>query len=187
MLLLAGAAVLAMQPAGRAGEPTAPMLVTSRDVPAGRELQTGDLLVVQAPRSVLPAGVLTTRAAAAGRVLAGAARRGEPVTDARLAGHHSGRLGGGPGTAAVPVRLADTAVAALLQPGARVDVVTMDDDTDGGQVLASGATVVAVADGVDPQPGGHGRGRLVLLGLPAATANRVAAVSLSQPVTVTLR
>ncbi|MGH3466567.1 MAG: hypothetical protein ACRDQF_02395, partial [Thermocrispum sp.] len=63
----------------------------------------------------------------------------------------------------------------------------MDDDSDSGRVLASGATVVAVADGAAPQQGGREGERLVLLGLPAATANRVAAVSLSQPVTVTLR
>jgi len=187
VLLIAGAVVLALQPAGLAGEPMASMLVTARDVPAGSTLHSGDLRVVRVPRSVLPAGVLTHRGAAAGRVLAGAARRGEPVTDARLVGRSGGRLAGGPGTAAVPVRLADSAVAGLLQPGARVDVVTVDGDSDGGRVLASAATVVTVTDADDSQLGGRGRGRLVLLGLPARAATRVAAVSLNQPVTVTLR
>lgn len=189
MLLFVAAAVLALQPGGAtgfAGEPSASMLVTTRDIAAGSRLHSGDLRVVQVPRSVLPAGVLNHRGAAAGRVLAGAARRGEPMTDARLVGPAGGRATGGPGTAAVPVRLADAAVAGLLRPGDRVDVVTVD-DSDGGEVLASNATVVTVTAAGGSRLGDRGGGRVVLLGLPVGAATRVAAVSLNQPVAVTLR
>ena len=55
---------------------------------------------------------------AGGRVLAGAARAGEPITDVRLTGPDAAeRLTGRPGDAAVPIRLADPEVARLLGPG----------------------------------------------------------------------
>lgn len=177
------AGVLALQPPSASGEPTAPMLVTARPVASGSVLQTADLHVVQAPRSVLPDGVLTRRASATGRVLAGAARRGEPLTAARLL-DRGGRIAGGPGTATVPVRLSDSGVADLLQPGAVVDVVTFDGHSGAGRVLAEKATVVTVTR---PRTADPPRGRLVLIALPATTANRVAAVSLNQPVAITLR
>ncbi|HEY2793364.1 MAG TPA: hypothetical protein VGJ28_13450, partial [Micromonosporaceae bacterium] len=134
----------------------------------------------------LPTGALSTVRAATGHVLAGALRAGEPITDVRLI--DGGLPGGAPGTSAVPVRLTDPGVADLLHPGARVDVVTVDQTDDpaatAGDVLASGAIVLTVRD-ADTAPGQHGR--LVVLALPEPVATRVAAVSLRQPVTVTLR
>jgi hypothetical protein len=120
--------------------------------------------------------------------LGGALRAGEPITDVRLI--DSGLAGSPPGSSAVSVRLADPAVADLLHPGVRVDVITQDPtQSDGsppasGALLASDAIVLTVRD-ADTAPGQ--RGRLVVLGLPEQVATRVAAVSLRQPVTVTLR
>ena len=68
------------------------------------------------PPSSCPAGALADPAAADGRVLVGAARAGEPITDVRLAGAGR-RLGGPDGAAAVPVRLADAGVAGAAGPG----------------------------------------------------------------------
>jgi len=91
--------------------------------------------------------------------------------------------------AAVPVRLADTGVAELLRPGMRVDVVTLDEPDQTRKMLASMATVLTVR----PPPASSGRlasardGPLVVLSLPEDTAREVAAVSLQNPVAVTLR
>jgi pilus assembly protein CpaB len=124
-------------------------------------------------------------------VLAGAASRGEPVTRTRLVGRENSRLAtGDPDAVAVPVRLADPEVAALLNPGAHVDVVTVAPEGGSGAVLlAADATVVTVrADepegGVQP---GARPGRLVVIAVPRESATRLASVSLGQPVAVTLR
>jgi hypothetical protein len=113
------AAVLAIRPPPQArGEPTAPMLVAARDLAAGSLLRPSDLRVVRAPESVRPPTALTAAEQASGRVLAGVASRGEPVTRARLVGRENSRLAtGDPDSVAVPVRLADPEVAALLGGG----------------------------------------------------------------------
>jgi hypothetical protein len=84
---------------------------------------------------------------------------------------------GNPDAVAVPVRLTDAAVADLLRPGSRVDVVGEP------AVLANDAVVVAVR----PSEGVSAKGRLVVVALPRQVAAKVAAASLAQPVTVTLR
>ena len=130
------------------------------------------------PAAYAPAGTITDAGAAVGRVLAGAARSGETITDVRLVGPANTLLAtGSPDAVAVPVRLTDAAVADLLRPGSRVDVVG-----DPG-VLANDAVVVVVR----PSEGVSAKGRLVVVALPRQLAAKVAAASLAQPVTVTLR
>jgi hypothetical protein len=112
-------------------------------------------------------------------------RAGEPITDVRLVGPADTALTtGDPNTATVPVQLADPDVADLLRPGLHVDVVTLDPDRQADPVLAEDATVITVRDtaGTQGQPG-----RLVLVAVPRQNATRLAAASLRQPVTVTLR
>lgn len=169
------ALVLAMAPPGGAGG--VPVVVAVADVAAGSTLRAAELAVRRWPAELAPAGALREVSAAAGRVLVGAARAGEPLTDVRLAG--AGAAAGSDG-AAVPVRLADSGVAALLAPGSRVDVITAGERADQPVVLASDATVVAVL----PEESG---GRIVMIVMPRGTANRVAAASLSSEVTITLR
>ncbi|HJP78720.1 MAG TPA: SAF domain-containing protein [Pseudonocardiaceae bacterium] len=189
------ALVLALRPDSAGAHPTAPVLVARHDLGPGSTLAPADVTLRRIPADLLPSGALTTVRAATGHVLGGALRAGEPITDVRLV--DTGIAAGVPGSSAVPVRLADPGVADLLRPGVRVDVVTMDanqaDDPSWaagspsgttGALLASGAIVLTVRD-ADTAPGQHGR--LVVLALPEQVATRVAAVSLRQPVTVTLR
>ena len=82
----------------------------------------------------------------------------------------------------MPVRLGDAAVAALLVPGRRVDVVTLGQRSDQPVLLAEDAVVLAVL-AEDPRV----RGRLVIVSMPRDIATRVAAASLADQVTVTLR
>jgi pilus assembly protein CpaB len=173
------ALVLALSPrAGAAGEP---VVVAATDIASGATVRAADLAVRAWPADLAPAGALRDTGAAEGRVLVGAARAGEPLTDVRLVGAGPSPAAG-PDGAAVPVRLADAGVAALLVPGSRVDVVTVGARTDQPAVLASDATVVAV---LPEETRGHGR--LVMVAMPRATATRVAAASLSDQVAVTLR
>jgi Flp pilus assembly protein CpaB len=190
-LLLTAAGVLAVHPAAAQGGPSGPVVISARDIAAGSILRPPDVRVVQMPDSLRPAGTLSTVESIDGRFLTGAARAGEPITDARLAGASS-RLHatGDPRTAVVPVRLADSGVAALLRPGTRVDVVSAGAADGNRRIPAETATVVTVVAGdADARhgPGQSGNGSLVLLELPSEVATQVAAVSLVRPVTVTLR
>lgn len=184
-LLLLAAVVLAVTPAAAtSGAVLAPVLVTTRDIAPGSVLAAEDLRVASTPPELVPAGALRDPADAVGRMLAGAAREGEPLTDVRLLA--GGMDGLGAAGAAVPIRLADAAVADLLHPGSKVDVVTVDQHSGDRRVLAADATVLTVT--APPQGRAAGTAaRLVVISVPADIATRVAAVSLNQPVAVTLR
>jgi pilus assembly protein CpaB len=178
-LLALLALVLAVAPGTTAGD--APVVVAAVDVAAGSTLQAGDLTVRQWPDHLVPAGALPDAGAAHGRILVGAARAGEPITDTRLVGPGAA-LGAPVGAAAVPVRLADAGVAALLVPGSTVDVITVGESTAEPVVLAAAAAVLAV---LPADPGSSGR--LVLVSMPAHVAAKVAAATLTEQVAVTLR
>lgn len=167
-LLTALALVLALAPQARG----TPVVVAAADLAAGATLDAGALAVREWPTELVPAGAVVAVADAAGRVLVGAARAGEPLTDARLTG--GSELPGD--AAAVPVRLADPDVAPLLVAGRRVDVVTLGERAGEPLVLASDAEVITVLPGP-----------LVLVSMPRRVATRVAAAALSDQVAVTLR
>jgi pilus assembly protein CpaB len=178
-VLAAVALVLALAPGPDATG--VPVLVAAADVAAGSTLAAADLAVRRWPAELVPGGALPDPAGAEGRVLVGAARAGEPITDTRLAGP-AAALGAPPGSAAVPVRLADAGAAALLVPGSTVDVVTVGGQSDEPVVLATAAAVLAVLP-----PDSPSSGRLVLVAMPSGIAARVAAASLTEQVAVTLR
>lgn len=159
--VLAGAAVLlglsALAPHDARRDP---VVVAAQDLPAGRVVGSADLRIASLPPSAVPDGAATSVDALAGRILAGGLRRGEPVTDLRLVGRQL--LSGLPrGLVAVPVRLADAGVLALVEPGDRVDVLAAisAEAPDGGttgsaspaRLVAAGARVLAV-----PPRGGAG-------------------------------
>ncbi|MHA6780199.1 SAF domain-containing protein [Pseudonocardia saturnea] len=169
-LLVVLALALALAPQAAAGG--TPVVVAAADLPAGSTLSPEGLAVREWPPELVPAGAVVAVADAAGRVLVGAARAGEPLTDARLT--DATTVGGD--DAAVPVRLADPDVAALLVAGRRVDVVTLGERAGEPLVLASDAQVVTVLPGP-----------LVLVAMPRGLATRVAAAALSDQVAVTLR
>ena len=181
LILLAG--VLAFLPQRGMASSGVPVLIATRDLAPGHVLARGDLERRQLPAGLAPAGVLRDPAAAEGRTLAGAARKGEPLTDVRLAGEALTRLTTDGTHAAVPLRLADPGVADLLHPGRKVDVVTNAAQSGGASVLAERAPVLAIR----PAEGRHEQGRLIVVGLPEQKATEVASASLSQSVTVTLR
>ncbi|GAB3134651.1 SAF domain-containing protein [Amycolatopsis stemonae] len=183
-LLLAGALLFA-HPGSARGAPTTPTVVAAHDLPSGATLHAADLRLADLPGEARPEGALGSLDGVDGRLLAGAVRAGEPLTDVRLA--PTLPTPGEPGTATVPVRLADAAVVALLEPGRRVDVVAAPEPGAPASVLAAGATVVAVGAPVPKAAAPPDKGPLVLLRLPEETATRVAAISLERPVTVTLR
>jgi pilus assembly protein CpaB len=181
VVLVLLAAALALRPTGSAAGKTVPMLVAARDLPPGVTLRATDMKVSQSPPPLRPPAALTTPDQATGRVLASATTAGEPLTRARLVGPENSRLAAGdPTAAAVPFQLADPAVADMLTPGVRVDVVTVAPSSTDPVVLATNATVLTVRHK-------DAESSLVVIALPLEDATRVAAAALGQPVTVTLR
>lgn len=141
--------------------------VAARDLPAGTVLEAEDLTEAGFAPGSVPAGV--TRSAP-GRTLAAPLRRGEPVTDVRLVG--PALADGYPDLVAVPVRLPDAGMAALLRVGDRIDLVGADPQGSGASVVAAGVPVLAVPA---PEPAGSGpEGRLVVIGAPPEDVPEVA-------------
>lgn len=103
------------------------VLAAARDLPGGR-LSAADVMVVRLPPGAVPDGAFRPGTSVTGRVVAGPMRRGEPLTDARVPGQ--GMLAA-QGMVAMPVRVADPAVAELLSPGDVVDVLSAFDDRVG--------------------------------------------------------
>jgi pilus assembly protein CpaB len=96
------------------------------------------------PSGIVPGGASGRAAGLIGRVAAGAIRRGEALTDARVVG--PGLTAGlGSDETAVPVRIADPDAAALVRTGDRVDVLGTPVAPDGTQATAAQTVTVAAA------------------------------------------
>ncbi|HSK59879.1 MAG TPA: SAF domain-containing protein [Actinomycetospora sp.] len=170
-----------------------PVLVATRDLAPGVALAPTDVVVRTLSPEAVPGGALADPAGVTGRQVVGGVRAGEALTDVRLLGPAAAVAAAGvPDAAGVPVRLADAGVAALLAPGARVDLVGAGGSGPGPAgtpgpdpvVLASGAVVLAVLPAPDRAAGAA---PVVVVALPAGLAARVATASLREEVTVTLR
>lgn len=183
-VLVGLAAVLALTP-GRGLSADNTVVVAARDLTPGTVLEASEVTLRALPAQSVPDGTARTPTAVLGRTLAAPVRRGEPLTDVRLTGSELARtVATNPDTVSVPLRLADPGVAALLHPGATVDVVTVGERRNEPVVLARGARVLAVLEAGTRT--GERDGRLVLVALDPAAATRVAAASISQTLTVTV-
>jgi Flp pilus assembly protein CpaB len=183
--LAAAAVASALGVLAPAAEPGVVVLTAAHDLPAGAELTAADMARTALPPTAVPAGAIVDGDEAVGRLLAAPVRRGEPLTDVRLAG---ARLLGPDqaGLMAVPVRLADAASAALLRAGDRVDVLAASSEPGGpaaARVVAAEATVLAVPTAVHD----GAEGALIVLSASPAVAARLAAAAVSSRLSVALR
>lgn len=149
-LLLAAGAVA--RQAAPPTPPVEPVVVAAHDLTAGQPLAAGDLRVVRMPAGLVPDGATSDPSTLVDRAVTAGVPSGLPIVAAQLDGDRFG-LALPAGTVAVPIRLADLAVAGLLRPGDRVDLVAPA-GVDGwagteaapATVLASGALVLEVLD-----------------------------------------
>ncbi|MFI0482314.1 Flp pilus assembly protein CpaB [Actinomadura sp. 9N215] len=183
----AGLALMALRPAP---PPSVRVLAAARDLPAGTSLSPSDLRGVNLPPASVPAGTLRSRAA--GRVLAGPVRRGEPLTDARVVGPALLR-GYGPGTVAVPVRMADADAVRLLHPGDHIDVLTTPAppssaplETTPQQQGSARLVVPAVPVVAMPSPDEDGAQEGALVVLATDRAQAAALAGAGAPLTLTI-
>ncbi len=193
-LAAASAAAAALMLAVRAAPPEVPtveVIAAARDLPAGALLQADDLARASVP-GASPGDAVAAPSQAVGRVLAVPLAAGQPLAPTDLVG--PGALSvqaraAGHSLVAVPVRLADAGVAALLQPGDTVDVwatpsgaLAVGEDASGireaqrvGEALqvlavprpARGGGLLAGSDPAAPTGG------LVVLAVPTASVARL--------------
>jgi pilus assembly protein CpaB len=121
-LLLCVAAAISVHQLTPAPVHTVTGLAAARDLAAGSALAPADLARVQVPPDMMAAGFLEQESELAGKQLAAPLRKGQLLTDAQLLG--PGLLAGTPpGSAAVPLRMADPSSIQLVSPGQLVNVV----------------------------------------------------------------
>jgi Flp pilus assembly protein CpaB len=184
--LLTGVAVAAGLSATSSPTPaTRLVLVAARDLPAGAVLAAEDLRQVGFRPGTEPSGALTDAAPLAGRLLAGPVGAGEPVTAVRLVG--ADLAAAQPGRRAVPVRLPDPGMVALLEVGDRVDLVAADPEDASVTTVARGVPVLALpaVDAGGSATASGLPGGLVVVGLTVAEVAPVTAAALRSFVTYT--
>jgi Flp pilus assembly protein CpaB len=159
------------------------VLAADHDLPAGTALAAGDLRRIRLPAALVPAGAVTGDPV--GRVLAAPLRRGEPLTDVRIAGADL-LTARGAGLVAVPVRVADAASAALVTAGDRVDVLAAGAST-GAPATARAVVVDAEVLAVPTAVHDIGEGALIVVAATPQAAADLAAAAVSSRLSLTLR
>lgn len=144
-LLLCLATGIAVQQLTPASEQRVSILAAARDLPAGASLTEADFTSVGVPPDLALDGMLQDPASVAGRQLASPLSKGQLPTEANLLG--PGLLTGAPpGTAAVPLRMADPSSVQLLSPGQLVNVVLTAagsyDESRDNRILAASVPVL---------------------------------------------
>ena len=185
LVVLAGVAALRPSPNGNGAE----VIVAARDLSPGVTLTHDDLRLEKRVAATIPEGSQADIGVVVGSTLAGPTRRGEVLTDVRLLGRRLAESAAGPDARIVPVHPADSALTDLVRPGDVVDVVAASDVDSRAKpvaprILATDAVVVLVSAKQKTQTAASDR--VVLVALPAASANAVAGAALMQTVTLTL-
>lgn len=143
-ILAAAAVVSGISAARPPPPPTTPVVVSTRDLPTGTQLDADDLDTVWWASDTVPAGALDADDLPLGRAVAGPVRAGEPLTDVRLV-QPSLLAGYPPESVVATVRIADPATAGVVHVGDVVDVVGADPQgRTVASVVARGVRVVAM-------------------------------------------
>lgn len=181
--ILAAVTVLASIAAVKGTRPSIEVLVATRELNAGSVLTEADTerRVVATP---LALGASTNAADLTGRTLLINVEPGQPLYQSFALDQASIPKG----LAAVPLRTSDPAVANLVRPGERVDVIGQRTSADAPTLLARDLAVLTVAV---PKASGllksSGEAPLVVVLADSYTAGVLAAASLAAPVALTLR
>ncbi|GAA4626019.1 hypothetical protein GCM10023113_21340 [Cellulomonas oligotrophica] len=179
LALAAGAVVHALQPPPPV---TVAAVVAARDVAAGATISSDDVRVEHVAPGTVPAGALSGAGAAVGATAAVDLPAGLPLVPSLLA---TGEATGPPGTVVTAVRLADAAVADLVGPGSRVDLLGARPEGGPGTTLATRALVLpapaggAAATGVLGSVDGSGDPPPLLVAVQPAEALALAEASAS--------
>lgn len=171
-----------------AAPPRAWVLAASADLPAGHALARSDLTSLALPTAAVPSGAYGPATAVLGRSLSLPMRRGEIVTDVRLAGSPLLTAVTTGGLVGAPVRIADAAAVTLLRAGDHIDVLGANDVAPAAALLASNVLVVSVPDRSQGAPNtGLDSGALVVLATTPEISLRLAHAAIGSRLSVVLR
>jgi Flp pilus assembly protein CpaB len=182
-LLVVLAGVAALRPDAR--DVQREVAIAARDLSPGTPLTADDVHMENRSAATLPDGAHTDLAII-GSTLAGPARRGEVLTDARVLGPRLAGLSAGRDARVVPLHLADAAVLDLIRTGDVVDILGAPsaDANARPRVIATNAVVVLVS--ATAKTIGSSNDRVVLVALPVSAAHALAGATLVQTVTLTI-
>lgn len=184
---LATAALVVLDAARFDPPPSEPVAVLAAALPAGSLLGVDDVVTRRFPEGLAPTAAITSAEGAVGSRLAVALPAGYPLSSGVLVG--SGLTAGAPpGTAVVPVRLADSDVASLLRAGDRIDIVQASADGSAPRVLARRVLVMSTTSSDTPGTFdvGTSPGPLLLVATTPAIATLLAGASTWDPLSVIL-
>jgi pilus assembly protein CpaB len=153
-------------------------------LPAGTVISTSDLVLDRVAASDIPDGVLTDPLALVGKTLAAPVAESQMMTPLAAT---DARTSVPPGHVIAPLRLADTALAALLRPGDLVDVIAADPQAGQATVVAAGARVITIPAVPDERVSPGPEGALVLIDVDAHTASVVAHAAASATLSIIWR
>jgi Flp pilus assembly protein CpaB len=182
-LLVVLAGVAALRPDAR--DVQREVAIAARDLSPGTPLTADDVHMENRSAATLPDGAHSDLAII-GSTLAGPARRGEVLTDARVLGPRLAGLSAGRDARVVPLHLADAAVLDLIRTGDVVDILGAPsaDANARPRVIATNAVVVLVS--ATAKTIGSSNDRVVLVALPVSAAHALAGATLVQTVTLTI-
>lgn len=162
---------------------TTPVVVAAHDLTSGTVIHVADLAVVQIPSAMAAHGITGSPAQLVGETVAAPMRAGEPVTDRRVV---SDALitGYAEGLVAVPLRIDDADVVALLRVGEHLDVyASVGDGLAAAHRVVSDAPVVTL-----PHADSQGSsGALIVLAVTPDDAAELAQASVAAELSVSLQ
>ncbi|PRQ11041.1 hypothetical protein C1Y63_08595 [Corynebacterium sp. 13CS0277] len=162
--------------------------VATREIPAGTQLQMGDVEWRAMPAGTAPhdlpdaeglAGAITAHGLVAGDIVTGLDIMGSHLTNTFVSTNT--KIGESQPGNMVPLRLADPTLAPLLHHGDVVDIVTAAENEPAPRVIAAGGTIISTVG-----DGSTGSTSSILVALPEADARAVAATALHTPLAVVI-
>lgn len=145
------------------------VVVANRNLPPGSELRPQDLIVVEFPTQLVPDKAFTSVSDADHKRTSAGLSKGSPVTRSAVLDQQA--LPEGSTDLLMPVRLADDASAALLQPGQRIRLFSSLPD-GGSEVVVEEVTIARLVD--KPDGIAAQSGQLVSVILSSDGAERIA-------------
>lgn len=166
-------AISGMQPAVTA------VVITGKQLPAGKTLARDDLVVAHVPAGLVPDGALTDPSDVAGEVLVSALPRGMPIPRQLLLSADFLTLAP-PGEVIVSVTIIGDGTEDLAQPGMTVSVYAPPDEfSEDSQAILVAEHATVVGHGRVPEGGGllsdSDNTRVIFLAIPEDTATMILA------------
>jgi pilus assembly protein CpaB len=123
------------------GPPTIRVVRATSQLAAGSVVSAQDVAVSDVAEDAVPNGALVDPAAVINRRVLGPVAEGQVLTQLHVFGRQADVY---PGHVVAPLRIPDPEVAALLEPGSRIDVIAADPDGGTAKVVANDVKVLTI-------------------------------------------